>query len=83
MNAYGMVAADEALRIANRRIAELQREAQNERLAASTPRQPRRSIVAMIRSGFASAHAAVTAVAVAADEPTPIAPALRGYPTAG
>jgi hypothetical protein len=80
MNAYGMVAADEALRIANRRIAELQREAQNERLAASAPRPPRRSIAAMIRSGIASA---VTSVAAAADEPTPIAPALRGYPTAG
>ena len=50
MNPYAMVAADEALRVANARIAQLQLEAQNQRRAG--PRRPRRSLADAVRSAF-------------------------------
>jgi ethanolamine utilization microcompartment shell protein EutL len=73
MNVFAMVAADEALRVANARIAELQREASNQRLVA---RRPRRSLRAAVRSAFTSFRDAIASV----DHGPITTPRLADYP---
>jgi hypothetical protein len=74
MNAYTMVAADEALRVANARMAELQLEARNQRLAGV--RRPRRTFGDALRAAISSLRAAIATIDVAA----PTVPRLADYP---
>lgn len=74
MNVFAMVAADEALRVANARIAELQLEAHNQRLAGH--RRPRRTILGAARSALSSLWAAFATI----DEAAPTLPRLADYP---
>jgi hypothetical protein len=74
MNAYAMFAVDEALRVANARIAELQLEARNQRLAGVG--RPRRSLADAVRSAFSSVRAAFATIDAA---PT-ATPRLADYP---
>jgi hypothetical protein len=73
MNGYAMITADQALRLANERIAELRREARDERLAADLPRH---SLAAAVRSAFSSFRAAVARV----DHAALATPRLADYP---
>jgi hypothetical protein len=74
MNAFAMVAADEALRVANARIAELQLESRSQRLAAV--RRPRRTPAEAARSALSSVRAAFTTI----DDAAPPVPRLADYP---
>ena len=74
MTPYAMIAADEALRVANARIAELQREAANQRLAGV--RRPRRSLADAVRSAISSVRAAVATI----DAAPMTTPRLVDYP---
>ena len=74
MNAYAMFAADEALRVANQRLAELRQESRNSRLGiADRPRRSARKAVALLISSISGAIAA-------ADEMKPAVPRLADYP---
>jgi hypothetical protein len=73
MNAYAMLAADEALRVANQRIADLRREAQNERLASAS--RPRRRIAHAVRGGLSALRGGFDAV-----DTTIAVPRLADYP---
>jgi hypothetical protein len=77
MNAYAMVAADEALRVANQRLADLRLEARNQRLIAATA--PRSSFAGTVVSTFAS----IRGVFVTSGDPAPAVPKLRDYPYRG
>jgi len=74
MTAFAMVAADEALRVANARIAELQLEAANQRLAAV--HRPRRTLAGAVRSALSS----LRTVLVSIDAAGPVLPRLADYP---
>jgi TnpA family transposase len=74
MNAYAMVAADEALRVANARIANLQFEAANERLAGAGRR--RRTLAGAVRSAFSSLRTAFAPT----DGAALVLPRLADYP---
>jgi hypothetical protein len=74
MTAFAMVAADEALRVANARIAELRLEAANERLAGV--RRPRRTLAGAVRSTLSSLRTALASIDAAA----PVLPRLADYP---
>jgi hypothetical protein len=74
MTAFAMVAADEALRVANARIAELQLEAANQRLAGV--RRPRRTLAGAVRSALSSLRTAFVSIEAAA----PVLPRLADYP---
>ena len=74
MNAYAFLAADEALRVANQRIAELQREARDERLAQAS--RPRRSIATTIRTALSTMRDAIPSF----DPAPPALPRLADYP---
>ena len=74
MTAFAMVAADEALRVANARIAELQLEAANQRLAAV--HRPRRTLAGAVRSALSSLRTAVVSI----DAAGPVLPRLADYP---
>jgi hypothetical protein len=74
MTAFAMVAADEALRVANARIAELQLEAANQRLAGV--HRPRRTLAGAVRSALSSLRNAFVSIEAAA----PVLPRLADYP---
>jgi hypothetical protein len=74
MNAYAMFAADEALRVANQRLAELRRETRNQRLAAAT--SPRSSFAEAVGSALGSVRSALAPI----DNHAPATPALADYP---
>jgi hypothetical protein len=74
MNAYALLAADEALRVANQRIAELHREARNERLARAS--RPRRSVRVAIRTVLSTIRRAIPSL----DAAPPALPRLANYP---
>jgi hypothetical protein len=75
MTPFAMYAADEALRVANARIAELQHEAANERLAGI--RRPRRPLGATVRSAISSVRTAFAAI----DAAPVTTPRLADYPS--
>ena len=74
MTAFAMVAAHEALRVANARIAELQLEAANQRLAGV--RRPGRTLSATVRSALSSLRTALVSI----DAASPVLPRLADYP---
>ena len=74
MNPYAMLAADEALRVANQRIADLQLEARNERLASAS--RPRRSIAGAVRTTLSTLRGALASF----DAAPPALPRLADYP---
>ena len=74
MTAFAMVAANEALRVANARIAELQLEAANQRLAGV--HRPRRTLAGAVRSALSSLRTALVSIDAAA----PVLPRLADYP---
>ena len=76
MTAFAMVAADEALRVANARIAELQLEAANQRLAGV---HPRRTLAGAVRSALSSLRTAFVSI----DASGPVLPRLADYPYRG
>jgi hypothetical protein len=77
MTAFAMVAADEALRVANARIAELQLEAANQRLAGV--HRPRRRLADAVRSALSSLSSALVSI----DAAGPVLPRLADYPYRG
>jgi hypothetical protein len=74
MTVFAMVAADEALRLANARIAELQIEAANRRLARV--RRPRHTLAGAVRSALSSLRTPLVSIDAAA----PVLPRLADYP---
>ena len=74
MTAFAMVAAHEALRVANARIAELQLEAANQRLAGV--HRSRRTLAGAVRSAFSSLRTALVSI----DAAGPVQPRLADYP---
>jgi hypothetical protein len=78
MTAYAMFAADQALRIANERQAEMRAEAANRRLIASLPTRP--GIPARIAAAVASIRTTFAGLTVVDDAKLSV-PALVDYPT--
>jgi hypothetical protein len=74
MTAYAMFTADEALRVANARIAQLQLEAANQRLARVS--RPRRTLAGALRSALSSLRPALGSI----DGAAPVLPRLADYP---
>ena len=74
MNPYAMLAADEALRVANQRIADLQLEARNERLARAS--RSRRPIAGAVRTTLSTLRGALASF----DAAPPALPRLADYP---
>jgi thioredoxin-like negative regulator of GroEL len=73
MTIFAMFAADEALRVANARIAQLQLEAANEHLAGIN--RPRRTLTGAVRSALSSLRTALGSIDAA-----PVLPRLADYP---
>ena len=78
MNLYAMLAADEALRVANQRITDLQLEARNERLAHVS--RPRGSITTAVRTALSTLRRAIPSFDAA---PPTLHPAGSDPPAAG
>jgi hypothetical protein len=74
MTAFALFAADEALRVANARMAQLQLEAANERLGRVS--RPRRTLAGTLRSALSSLKTALGSV----DGAAPVLPRLADYP---
>jgi hypothetical protein len=75
MTAFAMYAADEALRVANQRLAELRRESENQRLVAGR-RRPHRLLLDTVRAALSSLRSGLKAV-----DGAPLAtPRLADYP---
>jgi hypothetical protein len=74
MTAFAMFAADEALRVANARMAQLQLEAANQRLARVS--RPRPTLAGAVRSALSSLRTALGSI----DGAAPVLPRLADYP---
>jgi hypothetical protein len=75
MTAFAMYAADEALRVANERLAELRRESENQRLVTGR-RRPHRMFLGTVRAALSSLRPRLEAV----DGAALATPRLADYP---